>query len=70
MQSGTPTEPGSAPALREKQKQSHEPAQARLPTYGFSGRRFREGLAARESPALRGFHGPGRTRTCVLRIMS
>ena len=27
-------------------------------------------VQAIESPALRGFHGPGRTRTCVLRIMS
>ena len=27
-------------------------------------------VQASESPALRGFHGPGRTRTCVLRIMS
>jgi hypothetical protein len=27
---------GAAPS-REKQKRSHKPAQARLPTYGFSG---------------------------------
>jgi hypothetical protein len=30
----------------------------------------RRQVQARESPALRGFHGPGRTRTCDRRIMS
>ena len=76
VQTAFPEPSRGPPASRDKQQRSSSPmhrslTQARFPTYGFlgettSGRQ----VQASESPALRGFHGPGRTRTCVLRIMS
>jgi hypothetical protein len=44
--------------------------QARLPTSGFLGRLFLGAAATNRTPRFAGFHGPGRTRTRDLRIMS
>ena len=71
MQSGSRAPPRAAPASREKQQRPAQPRPGRTPALRIlAGDGFGRYALARESPALRGFHGPGRTRTCVLRIMS
>jgi hypothetical protein len=49
---------GAAPS-REKQKRSHKPAQARLPTYGFSGETVSAGAPGKRKPRFAGLSWAG-----------